>query len=83
VRVRFPADLTISNAGPLKASLLALADRTENFQFDMQAVTEMDSSCVQLILAFEREARARGCSIEYSLSDQARKISTIYGLPWT
>ncbi len=82
-RVRFPGDLTISNCGPLKASLLSLLSRKGDLHLDFSQVEEMDSAGLQVILAFEREAVSRGVNIEYTLSDRAKRIAEIYGLSWT
>ena len=58
-RLRIEGEMTIYRALELKQLLLARPEESVAFEVDLAAVTELDSSGVQLLLLAKKEAQAR------------------------
>lgn len=60
VRLRLGGDLAIESAADLQAQLLEALASGDPIQVELEAVTEVDISGLQLLTAAERAAQARG-----------------------
>lgn len=59
--IKIEGDMTIHFASDLKAGMLALLSPSISLGLDLSEVEEIDTSGLQLIALFMREARAAGC----------------------
>jgi anti-sigma B factor antagonist len=59
-------EMTIYHAAALKAPLLAALAQSDEVEFDLSAVSELDTSGVQLLMLMKREAVAAGKAFELS-----------------
>lgn len=69
--MRIEQNMTIYSAAELKPVLLALARESEAPEFDLSAVTEIDSAGLQLLLLAKREAARMGRTIKVSHACEA------------
>jgi phospholipid transport system transporter-binding protein len=74
-----PPSLTIAEVGALKGSLDALLAGAAPLTLDGRGVTRADTAGVQLLLAFAREAEARGrrftwAGFSSTLAEVARRL---------
>lgn len=81
-RLALEGELTIYGAAELQARLIAaLADAPEGLDIDLAAVTELDSSGVQLLMAAHRAARASGRTVTLCApSDAVRDLLGLFDL---
>jgi phospholipid transport system transporter-binding protein len=79
--VKLPAkELTHANAAALLEGGLA-AIRAGDLSFDLEAVRQVDSSAVALLLAWQREAAARnGCIVLSNVPPALASLITLYGV---
>ena len=82
VRLALEGELTIYGAAELQARLIAaLADAPEGLDIDLAAVTELDSSGVQLLMATHRAARASDRTVTLCApSDAVRDLLDLFDL---
>jgi phospholipid transport system transporter-binding protein len=74
------ADIGMANAGEI-AALGVDAIRSGDAAFDLSAVRSCDSSAVAVILAWQREAAARGLALQLSgLPAALISLATVYGV---
>lgn len=59
--LRFDGEITISHAADLKVLLVQALASGKNLRLDLQAVTDIDITTLQLLWATERETRGSGC----------------------
>lgn len=72
--------ITHENAAELLGAGIA-AIRAADTDFDLSAVRQVDSSAVALLLAWQREAQARGTQVTFSgLPAALRSLATLYGV---
>lgn len=57
-------DMTIYHAAELKPVLLAALEESDKIELDLSAVTELDTSGVQLLMLIKREAVAAGKALK-------------------
>lgn len=81
-RLALEGELTIYGAAELQARLIAaLADAPEGLDIDLAAVTELDSSGVQLLMATHRAARASDRTVTLCApSDAVRDLFDLFDL---
>ena len=81
-RLALEGELTIDGAAELQARLIAaLADAPEGLDIDLAAVTELDSSGVQLLMATHRAARASDRTVTLCApSDAVRDLLDLFDL---
>jgi len=81
-RLALEGELTIYGAAELQARLIAaLADAPEGLDIDLAAVTELDSSGVQLLMATHRAARASDRTVTLCApSDAVRDLLDLFDL---
>lgn len=60
LRVRAAGDMTIYAAADLKPALLETLTQGDDIEIDLSAVSELDTSGVQLLMLLKREAGAAG-----------------------
>jgi anti-anti-sigma factor len=70
-RVRLGAEVTIYQAGELRAALAGVVADHEDLEIDLGAVTEIDTAGVQLLLHLKREAAACGHACRYVQHSEA------------
>jgi anti-sigma B factor antagonist len=63
VRLALDGELTIYRAAELKPVLLAALDGAAQVELDLSAVTEVDTSGVQLLMLAKRTALSRGIAL--------------------
>jgi anti-sigma B factor antagonist len=75
------AELTVSQAAPLRATLLARLEAGAWTGLDLSAVEAMDSAGVQLLLALRRSLADEGLPWTLSgASEPVREVLALYGL---
>jgi anti-sigma B factor antagonist len=57
-------EMTIYHAADLKPALLAALEQSDAIEFDLSAVTELDTSGVQLLMLMKREAVDAGKALK-------------------
>ena len=73
-------DIAMGNAGEIAAAGVA-AIRAGDGHFDLSEVRSCDSSAVAVVLAWQREAAARGVSLQLSgLPAAVVSLATVYGV---
>ncbi len=73
-------DMSLANAAQI-AQLGIEAVRTGDTAFDLSGVQTCDSSALAVLLAWQREARAAGRSIELSgVPQDMLSLATVYGV---
>jgi phospholipid transport system transporter-binding protein len=73
-------DISMKNAAPLAAAGIE-AIRGGDTAFDLSAVRTCDSSAVAVVLAWQREAQARGAQLQLSgLPAALASLATVYGV---
>lgn len=78
--IALPADFRLAALDEVKASLLD-ALSTPARQLDGTAVERVDTAALQLLLAFRREATARGCAPAWQgVSTVMREAADVLGL---
>lgn len=78
--VALPADFRLGSVGDVKATLIAAFDAPAA-QLDGAAVERVDTAALQLLVAFRREAAARGLSPAWlGVSDVMREAAGVLGL---
>ncbi len=74
------ASISNENAAALLAAGID-AIRAGDAHFDLSAVRQVDSSAVALLLAWQREAQARGARLALSgLPAALKSLATLYGV---
>jgi phospholipid transport system transporter-binding protein len=74
------ASISNENAAALLAAGID-AIRAGDAEFDLSAVRQVDSSAVALLLAWQREAQARGARLALTgLPAALRSLATLYGV---
>jgi len=74
------ADIGMANAGEIAAAGVE-AIRAGDASFDLSAVGSCDSSAVAVVLAWQREAAARGLPLQLSgLPPGLVSLATVYGV---
>jgi anti-anti-sigma regulatory factor len=63
--VVLPASCTLKEAAAVKALLMDGLDVAGNVQLDVQAVTRVDTSVLQLLVAFAREMKDAGRTVTW------------------
>lgn len=66
LRLHLEGDLTIYEVAGLKPTLLAALAQSDEVELDLAAVTELDTSVVQLLMLAKREAVAAGKVLKLS-----------------
>lgn len=75
------ADLRIAAAPALRDTLLKALAAGEAVELDGAAVTQVDTSALQLLAAFSRDARAAGLSVTWTgASDSLQRGVAVLGL---
>ena len=73
-------DIGMNNAAPIAAAGIE-AIRAGDAAFDLSAVRTCDSSAVAVVLAWQREAQARGAQLTLSgLPAGLASLATVYGV---
>ena len=73
-------DIGMNNAAQIAAAGME-AIRSGDAVFDLSAVRTCDSSAVAVVLAWQREAQARGAQLELSgLPASLASLATVYGV---
>lgn len=70
-RLQIAGEMTIYHAAELREALLAHVPASGSLALDLSAVDEIDSSGVQLLLAFERSARVCGAGLHLAAPSDA------------
>lgn len=65
-KLALDGELTIYRAEALKAELLAAAHAKGDVELDLSAVIEIDTTGVQLLLAFAKSLAARGVPLRFT-----------------
>jgi phospholipid transport system transporter-binding protein len=74
------ADIGMNNAAQIAAAGIE-AIRGGDTAFDLSAVRTCDSSAVAVVLAWQREAQARGAQLQLSgLPPGLASLATVYGV---
>lgn len=74
------ADIGMNNAAQIAAAGIE-AIRAGDATFDLSAVRTCDSSAVAVVLAWQREAQARGARLQLSgLPAGLASLATVYGV---
>jgi phospholipid transport system transporter-binding protein len=74
------ASITNANAGELLAEGAAAIGRGD-FEVDLAAVTEVDTAAVALLLAWQRQATARGVRLHFSgVPADIASLAKLYGV---
>ncbi len=79
-RLRLEGDCTIETAAEWKARILPWMALGGELSLDMEAVTAMDVTMLQLLLACGREAARTGATISVSSSEVAAEAARDAGL---
>jgi anti-anti-sigma factor len=56
--LKLEGDMTIARAGELKKALLGALEKSKELEVDMEGVTGVDVSCLQVLLSARKSARA-------------------------
>lgn len=81
VRIKLVGEATIYQALDLKKHLVAALRKTETLEADLNCVTEMDTSCVQILLLLSKESARGGKTFRVTgLSQTAQETLKIFGL---
>ncbi len=67
-------DLTIFEAEPFHAQLVALQNQDDPLELNLEGVENIDSSCVQLIVAATRSGRLKVSGISNKVRERFEKI---------
>jgi len=79
--LRLDGELTIYRAQELRQTLLDALDQPGDLRLDLEGVSELDSSAVQLLLAARQDALAAGKRFAISVaSGPVREVLGLMGL---
>ena len=79
--LQLPARLTHAEAGACLAQLTQDLPSTGEVTLDASALTQFDSSALAVVLACQRAAKARGCSVTVvGLPPKAQQLAKVYGV---
>lgn len=79
--VKLEGQFTIYQAGKLKNSLLEFFNENKPIQIDLSKVSEIDSACIQVLIAFKKEVKFYHKDIHFVHHSLAvLKLFEIYGL---
>lgn len=83
MRIRFEGDCTVARAEELRDELLAALDQGGRLELDFSAVTRIDLSFCQLVLALGKSPAAQraGLLLEQNLSPGLADVARRCGLP--
>jgi phospholipid transport system transporter-binding protein len=82
--LHLPARLTQREADACLAQLTRELPATGCVSLDARALDQFDSSALAVLLACQRAAQARGCTLEVvGLPPKAQQLAQVYGVaPW-
>lgn len=69
--IRLEGELTVFTVGEQKERLLAEFPAHSRLEVDLSGITELDTAGLQLLIAFEAEARHQGVPLEWKSPSQA------------
>jgi anti-sigma B factor antagonist len=79
--LQLEGDMTIYNAAVLKDNLLEYVDDYKEFELDMSAVNEIDTSGVQLLLQFKKKAQEEDRAIQLTgCNEEVSDLLDLYQL---
>lgn len=76
--ITLDGDMTIYDAGEIKAQLLPILAKPGDIEIDLSRVNDMDSAGLQILMLIKRELTQRGDNL--SLSSHSRAVLDIFEL---
>lgn len=81
IRIKVIGEATIYQASEVKSRLAGALRNTQRLEVDLIGVTEMDTSCVQILLLLSKESARQGKAFRITgLSQPAEESLKILGL---